>query len=213
MFDGYILVGGKSSRMKTGKFALSLGGFTFAERALFALRKIADRRVFFVVGANQTKDTTELLPPDIPQITDVYPNKAAIGGIYTALAHSASEWTAILACDYPFVTGELFVRLTEAADSVDDDVAAIVPVQPDGRIQPLCAVYRTEFCLKAATILMESDEIPPARRLAENVKTGFVQFNELADLRRAEFFFTNVNTPEEYLEAQNIFRRVTDEQR
>lgn len=211
MFDGYILVGGKSSRMKTDKFALTLGGFTFAERALSVLRKIADERVCFVIGANQMKETIERLLPDAPQITDVYPNKAALGGIYTALVDAKSEWAAVLACDYPFVTEELFVRLAETADSIDDDIAAVVPVQSDGRIQPLCAIYRTKICLDAAKNLIEGDDVPPARRLAENVKTRFVQFEELTDLSGAEFFFTNVNTPEEYLEAQNIFRQMRNE--
>ena len=50
MFDGYVLVGGKSSRMGTDKFALSLGDMTFAERASSALRKIADGRGFVRVN-------------------------------------------------------------------------------------------------------------------------------------------------------------------
>ncbi len=210
MFDGYVLVGGKSSRMGTDKFALRWGDMTFAERASSALRKIADERVYFVVGANQTAETNGLLPPGIPQIMDVYPNKAAIGGIYTALAHSVNEWILILACDYPFVTGDLFARLAEIADSVDANVSAVAPVQLDGRVQPLCAIYRTTPCLKAAKQMLESDKIPPVRRLPENVKTRLVQFEELTDLHGAEFFFTNVNTPEEYLEAQNILRRMQD---
>jgi molybdopterin-guanine dinucleotide biosynthesis protein A len=109
------------------------------------------------------------------------------------------------------VTGDLFARLAKIADSVDADVSAIVPIQPDGRVQPLCALYRTKTCLKAAKKLIESDKIPPARRLPENVKTRSVQFEELSDLRGAEFFFTNVNTQKEYVEAQDIFRRIDDE--
>ncbi len=197
--------------MKTSKFALSLGGATFAERALSVLREIAADPVCFVTGANRMTETNKVLPPDVPQIADICPNKAAIGGIHTALAHSSREWTVILACDYPFVTKDLFVRLAEIADSADDDTAAIVPVQADGRIQPLCAFYRAKFCLNAAKKLVESDDVPPARRLAENVKTRFVKFEELANLRGAEFFFTNVNTPEEFLEAQKILRQIGNE--
>jgi molybdopterin-guanine dinucleotide biosynthesis protein A len=208
MFDGYVLVGGESSRMGTDKFALRLGAETFAERALSALRKIADGRVYYVVGANQAEETERLLPLDIPKITDVYPNKAAIGGIYTALAHSENEWTAILACDYPFVTEDLFLRLAEIADSAQANVSAVAPIQPDGRAQPLCAIYRTKNCRQAAKQLLKSDDIPPARRLPENVAARWVRFEELADLPGAEYFFTNINTREEYTQAQNIFRRM-----
>lgn len=208
MFEGYVLVGGNSSRMGMNKFALRLNDKTFSERAVAALQKIAAERVYFFTGVNQTIESEVLLPRDVPQITDVFPHKAALGGIYTALARAKTEWTAILACDYPFVTGDLFVRLAEIASSVDENVSAVVPIQSDGRVQPLCAVYRTEICLKIAKQLLKSDKTQPARRLTENVTTRWFEFEELKDLPGAANFFTNVNTKEEYLEAQNILQRM-----
>jgi len=202
--DGFVLVGGKSSRMGTNKFALRFGGATFAERAAAALRKIAPERVSFVGGANQK---SERLPLDIPCIADIFSDKAALGGICTALAHSDSEWAVILACDYPFVTENLFVRLAEITSRVDAEISAVAPVQADGRLQPLCAFYRVKDCLAAGELLLESDEVLPARRIIENVAARLVYFEELADLDGAENFFINVNTPEEFLRAQNIFRR------
>lgn len=204
MFEGYVLAGGKSSRMGTDKFALRLGETTFAERAVVALKKIAAGRVSLVVGAHQS---IEFLPIDSPSITDAFPGKAALGGIYTALAHSTSEWAIILACDYPFVTQDLIVRLAEITSSVNAEISAVAPVQPDGRIQPLCAFYRVKTCFAACELLLKSDEVPPVRRLLESVATRLVTFKELADLPGAENFFYNVNTPEEYLRAQNIFRQ------
>lgn len=205
--DGYVLVGGKSSRMGTNKFALSLGGATFAERAVRALRKIVENRVYFVTGANPKDETAELLPHDVPRVADVLPHKAAIGGIYAALGHSKSvsksEWIAILACDYPFVTDDLFVRLTETAESIDTNVSAIAPVQPDGRVQPLCALYRTDPCLKIAERLLQDEKTPAARKLLENVTSHLVDFNRLADLPGADKFFTNVNTPDDFLRIQS----------
>ena len=207
MFDGYVLTGGKSSRMKTDKAALRLGDATFAERAVAALQKIAAGRVSFVVGANQEDETVKLLPLDVPRITDVFPHKAALGGIYTALTHSKSEWAVILACDYPFVTADLFLRLAEIAKSADEKVAVVVPVQPDGQAQPLCTLYRVEYCLIAAERLLKNDKIPPVRRLLENVETRRVEFRELTDLRGAKNFFTNVNTPEDYLRVLSIYQK------
>lgn len=205
MFDGYILVGGKSSRMKTNKAALRLGEATFAELALAALKKITDGRISFVIGSNQTG---ELLPVNVSQITDIFPHKAAIGGIYTALTHSTSEWAVILACDYPFVTEDLFVRLAGITGSVDEKTSAVVPIQPDGRVQPLCAFYRVKTCLVVAEELLKSYEIPPVSRILENVSTRRVQFEELADLPGAENFFANINNPEDFLRAVSIYRRL-----
>lgn len=201
--NGYVLVGGKSSRMGTDKFALSLGGATFSERAVAALRVIADGRVAFVVGAHQKNENARLLPLDVPRVSDVLPHKAALGGIYTALAHAESEWIAVLACDFPLVTEDLFVRLAEIVDTTDRHVSAIAPVQPDGRIQPLCALYRVDPCLLMAKQLLQNDEIPPARKLLENAAARLIDFERLADLPGAEKFFTNINTPDDFLRLQN----------
>lgn len=205
MFDGYILVGGKSSRMKTNKAALCLGDSTFAERAFEALQKITGGRISFVVGANQT---SEVLPGDVSQITDIFPHKAAIGGIYTALTYSKSEWAVILACDYPFVTQDLFVRLAEITKLVDEEISAVVPIQPDGRAQPLCAFYRVKNCLAVTEQLLNGEEIPPVSRILENVSTRLVQYEELADLPGAENFFANINSPEDFLRAVSIYQRL-----
>ncbi len=209
MFDGYVLVGGKSSRMGTNKASLRLGNQTFAERAVSALREIAFENVFFITGAMQDDEANRLLPADILRIADTLPNRAALGGIYTALAHSHNEWTAILACDFPFVTKDLFVRFAELAKKSDGKIAAVVPIQSDGRAQPLCALYRTRDCLKITEKLMKSDEIYPARRLAERVKTYRARFDEINDLPGSENFFRNVNTQADYLQAQNIFQQIS----
>ncbi len=207
MFDGYVLVGGKSSRMGTNKFALRFGNATFSERAVAALQKIVAGRVSFIVGEDQKEEITRLLPLDVPRITDVFPHKAALGGIFTALTYSKSEWAAILACDYPFVTEDFFNRLAEIADSVDEKIAAVAPVQPDGRVQPLCTLYRVKPCLTAVVRLLNNDKIPPVRRLLENVETRRVEFRELMDLLGAKNFFANVNTPEDYLRVLNIYQK------
>jgi molybdopterin-guanine dinucleotide biosynthesis protein A len=91
MFDGYILVGGRSSRMKTNKAALLLGGMTFAERAVAALRNITEGRVSFVTGANHIDEKNKFLLPNVPQNTDLFPHKAALGGIYTALTNTKNR--------------------------------------------------------------------------------------------------------------------------
>lgn len=197
MFDGYVLTGGKSSRMKTAKAALRFGDATFAERAVAALQKIAAGRVSFV-AAHQPGEADKLLPADVPLIRDHFPNKAALGAIYTALEDAKTEWAIITACDFPFATAELFARLAEIAAASNKKINVVAPVQPDGRVQPLCTLYRVKPCLKAARRLLNPAETLPARRLLETVETRLVRFDELQDLGGAENFFVNINTPEDY---------------
>lgn len=188
--EGFILVGGQSRRMGADKAGLKLGGRSFVERAAEALAAIS--RTVRVVG---TRDETLMYPLKV--VSDVYPKWGALGGLHGALAACRAPWAAILACDLPFVTGELFVRLA----SFRADFDAVVPVQMDGRLQPLCALYRREACATRAEELISGGERRP-RALLQQVRTRMVEPGELAALHGASHFFTNVNTPEDFAQAR-----------
>jgi molybdopterin-guanine dinucleotide biosynthesis protein A len=96
------------------------------------------------------------------------------------------------------VTGGLLLRL---ASFIDTEVRAVVPHQKDGRPQPLCALYATAACLAVSEELIRAGELRP-RVLLERVRARRLAFDELSDLPGAELFFHNVNTPEDYTEAQ-----------
>lgn len=188
--EGFILVGGKSSRMGTDKARLRLGAQSFPERIAAALAAITQR--VRVVGAQATATVGAW-----PTVADVYGEWGALGGLHAALLACRGEWAAVVACDLPFVTAELFERLA----ALRANFAAVVPVQRDARPQPLCALYRIEPCLREAEELIAAGERRP-RVLAERVAARRVTHPELADLPGAELFFTNVNTPEDYAEAR-----------
>jgi molybdopterin-guanine dinucleotide biosynthesis protein A len=188
--EGFILSGGASSRMGTNKALLHLGGKQFVLRIAGALRQVC--RSVSIVGA---KDETNVL--GLPAVPDVYPQWGALGGLHAALIACEAEWAAVVACDLPFVTGELFVRLAHLRENFD----AVIPVQNDGRPQPLCALYRRAPCLSVAQELIESGERRP-RTLLHTVNARRVMTNELTDLEGSSHFFMNVNTPEDYEQAR-----------
>lgn len=187
--EAFILVGGASSRMGTDKAALELGGELFIERIANALAPVA--RSVKTVGAKQTIDRR------LRNVPDVHPQWGALGGLHTALDVCKAEWAAVVACDLPFVTEELFNRLASFGEKVD----AVIPVQTDGRVQPLCALYRREPCLEITSQLIAEGERRP-RALLDKIKARRVKPDELADLKGAQLFFMNVNTPEDYEQAK-----------
>jgi molybdopterin-guanine dinucleotide biosynthesis protein A len=134
-------------------------------------------------------------------VPDTHPGWGALGGIHTALQACERDWALIVACDLPFVTGQLFERLTAFRGNQSD---AVVPVQADGRPQPLCALYRQETSLPEAQRLIDRDEHTP-RALLAAVKTRWVQPDELEDLSGAKNFFFNVNTQADFEEATRLF--------
>ncbi|HEY6188068.1 MAG TPA: molybdenum cofactor guanylyltransferase [Pyrinomonadaceae bacterium] len=194
--EGFILAGGASRRMGADKAGLRLGGRSFVERIAGALSQMT--AAVRLVGARD-----ERWRGDFPLVEDVYREWGALGGLHAALASARAPWAAVVACDLPFVTGELFLRLSSLRENFD----AVVPVQPDGRPQPLCALYRRDVCAERAARLIAAGERRP-RRLLREIETRWVRPEELADLPHSELFFINVNTPEDFAQAKE---RMKDE--
>jgi molybdopterin-guanine dinucleotide biosynthesis protein A len=185
--EGFILTGGASSRMGTDKSRLVLNGLTFAERIAQVMSSVT--RSVKVVG------------PDAHDIglesrTDVFKQWGALGGLHAALSACTAEWCVVVACDLPFVTADLFKRLASFVPGFE----AVVPVQPDGFLQPLCAFYRIDPCLGRSEELIKAGQRRPVS-LLESVNARTVEFAELCDLDGANRFFDNINTPEDYLRA------------
>ncbi|HEY3038693.1 MAG TPA: molybdenum cofactor guanylyltransferase [Pyrinomonadaceae bacterium] len=200
---GFILTGGKSRRMGTDKSRLMLEGQSFVERIAGELSAVTSS-VTVVGNFTATPESTI----NLPTVADVYPQWGALGGVHAALSACAAVWALIVACDFPFVTRELFARLM----SFREDLDAVAPIQRDGIPQPLCALYRVQPCLRRATELIKSGERKPVA-LLQSVQTRWVSFAELSSVRGAESFFDNINTPEDYARVSEKGRRTTDDVR
>jgi len=195
MFDveAFILVGGASSRMGRDKSQLQFGERTSLQIIADELQSVA--KSVMTVGA------PALLDNSFPNIPDSRPNWGPLAGVHAALGHAHSEYCLIVACDFPFVSGQLFERLFHFVDEMD----AVIPVQRDGRIQPLCSIYRRSPCLAAAEKALEAGEHSP-RGLLDRIRARYVSFSEMSDLQHSEYFFFNVNTPDNYERAKEIFQ-------
>ncbi len=177
--------------MGRDKALLDVGGQPLLERIGGELGGIVSE--VSLVGARQTYASFKNVP-------DVYQQWGALGGIHAALMAARTDWAAVVACDLPFVTSELFERLATFVNRFTD---AVVPIQADDRPQPVCALYRRTTCLPEIEKLVEAGEHTP-RALLTQVRTRYVQFVEISDLPAAEHLFFNVNTPEDLEKADAI---------
>ncbi|MCF0260726.1 MAG: molybdenum cofactor guanylyltransferase [Erysipelotrichaceae bacterium] len=131
-----ILSGGKSSRMKTDKASLPFRGSSFLKHAVEQLSFCGD----LMLSTACESDYPEI---DIPHVADQYPGCGPMAGICSGLAAAKNEWLFAVACDMPFFEADLAEKLFEAASKLDDSRVfdAIVPLSPNGRMEPLCALY------------------------------------------------------------------------
>jgi molybdopterin-guanine dinucleotide biosynthesis protein A len=203
---GFILVGGESRRMGTDKAGLTLNGQSFVDHIAEKVSEVTSS--VSIVGSNAAALQLQA-SSKLPIVPDVYPQWGALGGVHAALAacsaessaqdprqysaHDSAEWALIVACDFPFVTRELFARLAGSREGFH----AVAPIQSDSIPQPLCALYRTKPCLARAEELIKSGERKPIA-LLQSVSTRWISFSELADLEHASRLFDNINTPQDY---------------
>ena len=191
--EGFILVGGASTRMGSDKAQLMFGAQTGVERIAAELKPHTDRVRLVGSRAEQSASAFENVP-------DVLERWGALGGIHSALDACQAKCAVIVACDLPLVTSDLFTRLWQLNTTTFD---AVVPIQADGRPQPLCAIYRRDTTLSECERLIAAGEHTPRALLAQ-IRTRWVEFRELADLPGADHFFLNVNTPADYELAHHI---------
>lgn len=191
--EGFILIGGESRRMGTDKSRLMLNGESFVERIARELSALTPS--VSIVGNNAAGIQINL-PINLAGIPDIYPRWGALGGLHAALSACLGDWAMVVACDFPFATRDLFLRLA----GLREDFEAVAPIQSDLIPQPLCALYRVQACLGRAEHLIKSGERKPVA-LLQSVRTRWVSFSELADLRGSTHFFDNINTPEDYAQA------------
>ncbi len=194
-FTGYILTGGKSSRMKTDKAFLEIGGETFLTRAVQTLSNACENRVVIVLNQTQTH-FTEKLPDDVPYIYDVFENRGALGGIHAALNDCETKYAIILAVDLQMVTSETIEKLAEITLSSNKFIAT-VPRQTDGKLQPLCAVYHARYCLSSLEQLMNENDFASVRDFLEMISPRFVDQSKLIFDESNNIFF-NVNHPADF---------------
>lgn len=190
-FTGYILTGGKSSRMGEDKAFLKTGEKTFLQNAADALKPNCET-VKAVI--NKTQDHfIEKLPANVSPVFDIYENRGAPGGIHAALKDCRTNFAVILAVDLPFVTSEAIAKLCKIADASNKNLAC-VPRQNDGRPQPLCAVYHAEYCLTALENLLDENDSASVRDFLDII---FPRYINAESLSADGNLLHNVNRPED----------------
>jgi molybdenum cofactor guanylyltransferase len=125
-----------------------------------------------------------------------------LGGITTALSASSADWNLILGCDMPYLTTEWIEWLI--ARTLESPAQAIVPDSRRG-LEPLAAMYRKDCALAFSAALERG-----VRRVSEALGEIFfekVTTSEWHALGSTDMNFHNMNTPEDFAEAQSRIRQ------
>ncbi|HSG42150.1 MAG TPA: molybdenum cofactor guanylyltransferase [Anaerolineales bacterium] len=189
-----IQAGGQSSRMGVDKALKPFLGRPLIQRVIDRLSPIADE---VIVTTNRPEEYTFL---GLRLFPDLKPDRGALGGLYTAIASASHPTVAVVACDMPFASPMLFEAMSRLLVEKKADV--VIPKSNDF-YEPLHAVYRRETCLPAIESAIEEDKWKVIAWFPQ-VKVHELSEQETKKLDPDELAFWNVNTPEEFADAERI---------
>jgi molybdopterin-guanine dinucleotide biosynthesis protein A len=186
-----VLAGGRSSRMGTDKSLLSLDGRPIIEHIL---ERLTPLNAPIIIIAN---DSVKYSRYDLPTFPDVMPDGGSLGGLYSAIHYSQSDYTLCVACDMPFLNTELLAYLI----SLCGDYDLIVPYVAD-LAQPFHAVY-SKTCLSTIHSCLLQGQLQASGYYA-SLNLRRVQNEEIHIFDPMTHSFVNINTPEEYHAVQQL---------
>jgi molybdopterin-guanine dinucleotide biosynthesis protein A len=198
---GFVLAGGKSTRMGRDKAALHLEGRTLLEHALGTLRQVCAE--VMVLGPRElySKFGAEV-------VEDIFPGCGPLSGIHAALSRTRTKFNLVIAVDTPFLSAAF---LSFMAQRAIESGAAVTTPEIAGYKQPLCSVYGREFlpiAQKALQPQRNAGEWPARSASAKSREYKIVPLFPAErtciiteeEMRRFAFtpeMFENLNTPDD----------------
>jgi molybdopterin-guanine dinucleotide biosynthesis protein A len=194
MLSIVIQAGGQSTRMGEDKAIKPFLGRPLIQRVIDRLTPIADE---ILVTTNRPDDYAFL---GLRLAPDLVAGRGALGGLYTALAAATSPLVAVAACDMPFASASL---LETAARLLVQEEADVVIAKSEEGYEPFHAVYRRKTCLPAIQSAIEADKWKVIAWFP-SVKVRELSTEEVARFDPSGLCFWNVNTPEDFAEAERL---------
>lgn len=168
--------------MGRNKAELPVNGQSLLNATIAALCQYDD--VFLSVDQAHHYDYTGL-----PCIEDIYGDCGPMSGLYSALSQCQQDALIAVSCDMPHITPQLFTLLESY---LTPEVNAVIPRSGDGRVHPLCAIYR-----KSAAPIFEDFLRRGNYRLRDALAVMSVCYVP-ADALHIQEQLANINTPQDY---------------
>jgi molybdopterin-guanine dinucleotide biosynthesis protein A len=211
---GYVLAGGRSTRMGRDKALLEFGGKPLVQHAVLKLRRLTGE-AYILSGRPELAAFAPLVP-------DLRESCGPLGGMEAALAHTQRDWILVLPVDMPFLPTTLLEDWIRGV--VNQPAARVAIFNVDGAPQPaLCLLHRSLLppvrrsvdegrlklypALEAAAAELSAgssaplDDVLLSRRWESEAMPDQLPLTKAQRAAR-HLWFANLNTPQEFAEAE-----------
>lgn len=207
-----ILAGGKSSRMGKDKALLAIDGKNFIEQISEELSWFEEK----IIARGSGSRFSEEMETEWNVIPDIYPDHGPLGGIHAALTACESDALFVVTCDMPFIESSLARKLCESMTELEVGISeeigvvraagneaeteetsakrydAVISVEANGKVHPLCGVYR-----KSALPVLEEQLLSGRNKVMAALDKLQVKYVTIDSMDEAQQL-SNINTPLDY---------------
>ncbi|MCX8170828.1 MAG: molybdenum cofactor guanylyltransferase [Candidatus Bathyarchaeota archaeon] len=201
-----ILAGGISKRFGFDKGLVQLAGKPLILHVIERVQDAVDEIIVCVRSESQLASYMQALPNKfrVKVITDLKDLPSCpLAGAITGFVSASSEYTAMLPCDTPFISGKVIDLLFNIAVNVN----AVIPRWPNDYIEPLQAVYRTRAALEASKKAIERGEKRMRSMISLLKSVRYISTIAIREIDPKMLTFFNINTPLDLRRAEAIIKR------
>lgn len=169
LFSGVVLAGGPPAPGGIEKATLGVGGTPLWRRQLDLINSLGASEKWVSMRSDQN-----WLPLGIPRVNDAHPDQGPMGAVAQSLQKARYDHLVVLAVDLPRVTAAWYRRIGQrCADGI-----GVVGQHPDGRFEPLAAIYPKKLSAKLSAAVSEGQRSLPSF-LQEAIEDGLMRTEDL----------------------------------
>jgi len=198
-----VLAGGFSSRFGQDKGVLELANKPLIRHVVDAVDPVVDEIIVVTNSEERVKKYAKFMASEVRFAVDVGELRSPLIGALTGFGAARGEYSLLLPFDVPFVSREVVSLLFELCQGK----AAVIPRWPNGHIEPLHAVYRTEPAFEAAETAVAEGKLQ-VRAMIEKLRgVRYVSTLVIQQLDPELLTFFNVNTPADLNKAMALVKQ------
>ncbi|MFC1961575.1 molybdenum cofactor guanylyltransferase [Chloroflexota bacterium] len=198
-----ILAGGKGLRLGKDKVLETIGERSLLEQVITCVSPLSREIIIVTAGGKSIPQYHSTLKSKV--VTDIYPGKGPLGGIYTGLTIANTFYNLVLATDMPFLNRELLRYMIQMANNYDITVPRMGKL-----VEPLHAVY-AKSCLSQIESMLERDKLDSHELLKMAKKVRYIESAEIERFDPEHLSFFNINTKEDLLRARKLAVKYDDD--
>lgn len=147
--SGFILAGGKSSRFGSDKALARIEGKTMISYSIDLLKPFCQ-----TICVNKG-DKDDYSYPEVYSISDLIPGIGPMGGIYSCLKTSETNYNLILTCDMPYISSDLLDNVINIWYKKKQDIT--ICKNKEGKLFPFPGIYSKECIPVLRQLILNQD--------------------------------------------------------